>query len=193
MMLPYHWFLLAAGIVITAILFTTMAVMSIRRRRNDIDVLISSWKKEYLIPRNAHTRNFIVCFLLEFYPYSVNMKMDLYYQFWQKSQDCNFEKNCRTMLADEATKEKLIHELKDHLSQIIIYRCYYQHNQEGRNTIAKHNIAVQEMQYNQNNDKQFFKRIFRLESIDSLEFQKSIDEKLHTISNSTLQEIIDHL
>lgn len=187
------------GIVIALIvvIFSLVGIILLHKQQTcNKSVLINAWKKEYLIPRNAQTRNFIMLYLLEFHNRSVNIKQDIYYQFWQQSSEAEFDKRCRMLF--EKTKhinspENLISELKEHLSQIILYRCYYQPNIEAQKTIAKHNIAVQEMQYDQQNDKQFFKRIFRLKSVDSLEFQTTIDAKLSKASNSTIKKIIDHL
>ena len=171
-------------------------IIAYKSRYSLENTLINAWKKEHLIPRGVYTRQFAMRYLMEFHPREMNIKGDLYWQFYRKSEDKDFVKNCKYILRKTSHWLDDIHlfiELKGHLSQLIVYRCFYQPIEETKQTIAKHNISIQEMQFDQVADKKFFKKIFQVEAVDSMEFQVTIDSKMNKMSRRNIRNIIDYL
>jgi hypothetical protein len=158
-------------------------------------VLIEAFKKEYLVPRAMNIRNFATFYLLDYGAYNPQ-KMDVLHEFFLHSQnDPNFDENCKELFKKQETSvtDLMYSELISNLSQIIVYRCFYVENSEAKNLMKTNNLNTCQMLFDQKKDQEFIKKQFRIESIDSCDFQLNIDKSLRVASKNKIITLIDYL
>lgn len=179
-------------LIIALAIFITLFELKIFKKKQDI--LINAFSKEYLIPRTANMRNFVVRYLLEYGKLNLQ-RMDPFYEFYTYSQNKDFVFQCKVIFQtlEPETIDLMYAEFLDHISQLLTYRCYYYANPEAKRLAEKEKLVLHEMDFDQYEDQKMIKKLFSIEYQDSELFQIALDGKLHKANKKTIVKLIDYL